>query len=815
MSLFSAAAIWRRMFKGSGRKPARAANDGMRVCRFEQMEPRQLMTAAPPQIHFGSVFFDPAPGTNTAPNTIQITFVGGAPGTELSQLVIDGSKNQLGLAVGDIVWKSPGGPSQSGQSPLTVVSSNGFQVLNETAVDGGTQIILTLSGFVSGDKLVLTDNAERITAIDPATHAVTTAPLAKGNNFQSAHLFGTFIAPHYENLSINTAFVAGYDTLFTQNNTTYGSTLDLPPQNYMPPSTTDQSNQTAGANVLVTQTPLPISIGGTVFSDPNLNNNRDSGEPGVGGVTLTLYESDGSQYVSTGQATTTDANGNYLFQWLQPGTYQVVESQPQGYFAVGAKAGSVNGSTDGTVASSLVVSQIAVLGGEDSVENDFALAQAVNLSGYVYHDTNNNGLRETGEQGIGGVTIVVTPVSTLDGSTASLTTTTAADGSWSVTGLAPGQYKVIETTQPAGYLDGKVTPGSLGGIVAPVGDEIDGVTLTGGQSGTEYDFGKRLPASLSGNVTDCLTNQSLAGVTVQLLDSGGNVLKTTTTDVNGNYQFTGLGPDGVYGVRELLPAGYVHNDEDVGNVGGTIAADASIIGIMLGDGTTATGYDFCDVRPASIAGNVGDCLANQPLAGVTVQLLDSTGNVLKTTTTDQNGNYQFTNLMPGVTYGVSEILPAGYLHEDEDVGSVGGTIVNFAITQISLDDGVAAVGYNFCDVLPASISGRVVTTTTQDCDADPNPQPVAGVTIQLLDADGHVINSTTTDANGNYQFTNLAPGLKYGVHEVQPAGIFENDADAGTAGGTVVGSDTITSVYLSSGVAGLHYDFCDWLPASI
>ena len=176
--------------------------------------------------------------------------------------------------------------------------------------------------------------------------------------------------------------------------------------------------------------------------------------------------------------TTTDANGDYLFQWLQPGTYQVVETQPPGYFAVGAKAGSVNGSTDGTVASSLVVSQIAVLGGEDSVENNFALAQAVNLSGYVYHDTNNNGLRETGEQGIGGVTIVVTPVSTLDGSTASLTTTTAADGSWSVTGLAPGQYKVTETTQPAGYLDGKVTPGSLGGVVAPVGDEIDSITLT-------------------------------------------------------------------------------------------------------------------------------------------------------------------------------------------------------------------------------------------------------------------------------------------------------------------------------------------------
>ena len=111
---------------GSGGAPPQA-DDGLRICRFEQMQPRQLMTAAPPQIHFGSVFFDPAPGTSTTPNTIQITFQGGTPSTQLTQLVIDGSKNQPGLAVGDIVWTRPGSPNQSGQSPLTIVSHNGFE----------------------------------------------------------------------------------------------------------------------------------------------------------------------------------------------------------------------------------------------------------------------------------------------------------------------------------------------------------------------------------------------------------------------------------------------------------------------------------------------------------------------------------------------------------------------------------------------------------------------------------------------------------------------------------------------------------------
>ena len=94
VSLFNTAAIVASNYGWDRRRRRHKADDGLRICRFEQMEPRQLMTAAPPQIHFGSVFFDPSPGTSTTPNTIQITFQGGAPGTQLTQLIIDGSKNQ-------------------------------------------------------------------------------------------------------------------------------------------------------------------------------------------------------------------------------------------------------------------------------------------------------------------------------------------------------------------------------------------------------------------------------------------------------------------------------------------------------------------------------------------------------------------------------------------------------------------------------------------------------------------------------------------------------------------------------------------------
>ena len=775
----------------------------IRCCAFEKMEPRQLLSGAPPQIHFGSVFFDASPGTNTSPDTIQITFQGGAPNTQLTQLVIDGSKNQLGLAVGDDVWEAPPG-SPSGTSPVTVVSHTGFQVLSVTATNGGSQIVITFSGFVPGDMLVLSATAEEVTAIDPVSGAPTLAPLTKGNDFQSSHLVGTFTAPHFENVTVNTAYVAGYDLLFAQNDDTSGSQLGLPTQDYEPPSTTDQSDQTTGASVLVTQTPLPISVAGTVYSDPNLNNVQDSGEPGIAGVSLTLLEYNGSSYVSTGKTTTTDANGNYIFKFLLPGTYEVVETVPTGYFAVGASAGTVNGSTDAVVLNSTVIDQIAVLGGDNSINNDFALAQAIGLSGYVYHDTNDNGIRESGENGIGGVTIVVTPISTVDGSTASVSIVTDSNGFWSVSGLAPGTYTVYEPQQPPGYLDGITTPGSLGGTFEPI-DQIVNITTLGGQSGTEYDFGKLLPASLSGGIADCLAGVPLSGVTVQLLDANGNVLKTTTTDEDGDYEFTGLTPGQVYGVNEILPAGYIHNDETVGSAGGIIVND-TFTQIQLGDGVNATGYDFCDILPASLSGSVADCLAGVPLSGVTVQLLDANGDVLKTTTTDDQGNYTFTNLKPGQTYGVDEILPPGYVHNDETVGSVGGIIVNDTITQIPLGDGVNGVNYDFCDIRPASLSGSVA-----DCLAG---VPLSGVTVQLLNADGNVIKTTTTDDQGNYSFTNLTPGQTYGVDEILPPGYVHNDETVGSAGGVIV-NDAIVDVPLGDGVNGINYDFCDIRPASL
>ncbi|MBV9042738.1 MAG: DUF11 domain-containing protein, partial [Acidimicrobiia bacterium] len=65
------------------------------------------------------------------------------------------------------------------------------------------------------------------------------------------------------------------------------------------------------------------------------------------------------------------------------------------------------------------------------------------LSGTVFGDTNSDGMLDNGEKGIGSVTVTL-----LEGGNPVATTTTAPDGTYSFSGLAPGAYTIV--TQVSG-----------------------------------------------------------------------------------------------------------------------------------------------------------------------------------------------------------------------------------------------------------------------------------------------------------------------------------------------------------------------------
>lgn len=821
MSLFGTIASlvgrWRRAGH-QGRKHAAKPVSALRICRFEEMERRQLLSIAP--IHVGIVYFEDNSGEDQAGgDRFEITWSGGAPGTQLTQLVIDTDKQGDGLDIGDVFFDTtPGGLGAFQSAPLMIVSQAGIDAVHASVEDGGTRLVLDFAGFDPGETLVFTMDVDEMGFLGPNA-------VAEGNEFEGSRLSARFAADHYYEASASDIFLDFYDAKLR------ASGLPLPGDDYVPPGDTPRPVYTAGAFIRLEQTPLPVTLAGTVFEDLDLDNQRDAAEPGLEGVEIQLWRREGDTYLPTGLVARTDAAGHYRFENLLPDTYRLVEVQPEGWLSIGSTVGRVAGQPRGQTDGPDAITDIVVLGGEQSLGNDFAEVRPAGLSGHVFHDANDNGRRDAGEQGIGGVTLRIEYLGPVGAPGALVEVLSAGDGSWSATGLMPGQYRASEV-QPAGYLDGLDAAGTAGGTPLNPGDAIEGIRLSSGQSGTDYDFGELLPSRISGRVFADRNGNGvfdpqeplLVGVTLELRNAAGTLLAETQTDAAGRYEFAGLAP-GVYTVSELQPAGYFDGPERVGSAGGTLVPPDTIGSITLVSGTDARDYDFAELEPASLSGTVYEDdnnngwhdLGERGIAGVRLMLLDAVGSPMGlSAVTAADGSYRFADLAPG-TYGLAEVQPDGYLDGLDTPGTAGGQAENPGdlITGIRLAPHQDAVQYNFGELRPAALAGMVYADTNENGIPDPHEVPIASVTLALIDgATGQVVATTSTDAQGRYQFRDLLPGV-YEIHETQPAGYFDGKDRAGTAGGQWDGNDAILAIPLAAGTAASDYDFGEVPPAKI
>jgi hypothetical protein len=137
---------------------------------------------------------------------------------------------------------------------------------------------------------------------------------------------------------------------------------------------------------------------------------------------------------------------------------------------------------------------------DDAGDSGFRLATATvehlptgSISGYVYLDVNNNGIKEPWEQGLPNVPITL-------GGTVSQTVVTAADGSYRFDELPPGTYEIVQT-QPLAFDDGRDTQGTplLGSVEnnrfydIQFGADVHAVGYNFGELGLRAPFiGKRL-----------------------------------------------------------------------------------------------------------------------------------------------------------------------------------------------------------------------------------------------------------------------------------------------------------------------------------
>ncbi|MBR0872316.1 hypothetical protein JQ633_18265, partial [Bradyrhizobium tropiciagri] len=621
------------------------------------------------------------------------------------------------------------------------------------------------------------------------------------------------------------------------------------------------------------------SVNGIKLLDADADGVHDAGEnTPISGITINLYKDlngdgvlqpderdgviDGDAQDTPFKTTATAADGTWSFSGLDPGKYIVEEVLSGGYVtkdnvdvAITLASGETHGVDEGTT---------------------FMNYKAASVNGIKLLDANADGLKQAGENTpISGITINLYKDLNGDGTlqaderdgvidgdsqdTPFKTTATAADGTWSFTGLDPGKY-IVEEVLSGGY----VTKDNVDVAITLASGETHGVdegTTFMNYKTASVNGIKLLDANADG-LKQAGENTPISGITINLYkdlngdgtlqaderdgiidgDSQDSPFKTTATAADGTWSFSGLDP-GKYIVEEVLSNGYVTKD----NVD---------VAITLASGETHgvdEGTTFMNYKPASVNGiklldananGLKDATENTPISGITINLYkdlngdgvlqaderdgiidgDSQDAPFKTTSTAADGTWSFSNLDPG-KYVVEEVLSNGYVTKDN---------VDVAITLASGETHGVDEGTTFMNYKPASVNGIKLLDLDADGIKDANENtPVSGITINLykdLNGDGVLqaderdgvidgdsqdspFKTTTTAADGTWSFSGLDPG-KYLVQEVLSGGYQSSDKTtialtlaSGESHG--VDADTTFMNYVNGSIHGLKFNDLD------
>ncbi|MBC7231497.1 MAG: hypothetical protein H5T74_14045 [Actinobacteria bacterium] len=476
------------------------------------------------------------------------------------------------------------------------------------------------------------------------------------------------------------------------------------------------------------QVEIPIArnfhISGHKYEDLNHNGKKEALEPPVAGVTIQLWQGD----VLKATAETAE-DGSYFFEDLLDGVYTVKEVLPDGWYPTSPAGGIYEG---------------IEVGCGDNVEGlDFLNSRYLSISGSKWEDLNHNGKLDDGESPLAGVTIQL-----WQGDVLKATAETAEDGSYSFTGLLPGEYRVVEVL-PAGWFPTNPDDGAHDYVDLKGGVPVEGLDFLNCRYGAICGV-KYLDMNQNGAMDE--GEEGLDGVTIKL--NGGAY--STVTAGGGRFCFQDLVP-GIYvvAVDESTAPGYY----PTGPVSIVVEVDpGETEEVFFGNAPfgSISGKKWLDANADGIWGESETVM----IAGVTIKLFEGNPPVelVGTAVTGEDGAYSFTDLKPGA-YTVMEEGMEGYF---------ACTPVSVAV-ELSAGEG-AVVDFGNCPY--GRIEGLKFLDLDGDGARDEGEPGLEGVEITLTGlGETEALAKTVSGEDGAFLFRNLLPG-EYRVEEKVPAGYY-------------------------------------------
>ncbi|MEG3944182.1 SdrD B-like domain-containing protein, partial [Microcoleus sp. w2-18aC4] len=376
-------------------------------------------------------------------------------------------------------------------------------------IDGnGTQTAGELG--VSGFRIFLdTNNNNNLdtneTSVNTGAEGSFTFPNLPAGTYSVQELVPADIAPTTPN-PVSVTLAAGQTTPATVN---FGNRSTFPPPPTPTPTPTPPPTPTPTPPL--PPTPVPqSSISGLKFNDGNGNGTQDAEETGLSGWQIFL-DANGNNSLDSGETTvTTDNSGNYSFNNLNPGTYNVREVQQTGWTQTTANPAAVN------------------LGSGESQSNvNFGNFQNISISGSKFNDLNNNGVLDAQEPLLPNWQIFLDANSNDSLDAGEVNTSTDSFGGYSFANLGPVTYRVREVNQP-GWTQTTANPAD---IIAVSGTNVSNINF-GNSLAQVQPTPTPTPPPQEGQDVDCICSQ----IVLPSLSSirGSNSVTNSRNGTNGN-----------------------------------------------------------------------------------------------------------------------------------------------------------------------------------------------------------------------------------------------------------------------------------------
>ncbi len=532
------------------------------------------------------------------------------------------------------------------------------------------------------------------------------------------------------------------------------------------------------------------SVGNFVWLDEDKDGVQDTSETGISGVTAILYNSSNAEI----KRTVSKSDGSYLFTNLTAGNYYIkFINIPNKY--VFSPTGTGSASTDNNADATGQTANFTLSAGQKLYTIDAGIYPGAfdnmpaSIGDRVWIDLNNNGLQNDGEPGIRGVKV---RLMASNGMTILDSAITNGSGYYNFNELNEGKYfiKVVNSTLPSGYNLVTKNSGSNDLIDSDINTTTqlsDTISLGLGEDNMSIDAGiyKAGVASLGDYVWYDLDKDGLqdaaepgtAGVSVFLYNSNDSLIATTQSDKKGKYLFTNLNVGTYYTKFINAPIGYIYTTTTNGTSSGS---DADISG-KTAKVTLSTGQTFLDLDAGLISNSVGaiggrywfdknkdgiEDSSEAAIPGSVVYLLNSSQQIISSAITDANGQYFFNNLKVGTFYVQFVNSMTNTQFTKQTTGTSNGSDVDIltGFTNAIVLSAGNYIDHNDAGIIsynPATVGGNVWYDDDVNGIQDGIFSSTSGVAVQLYDASLQLIGTTSTNSEGNYQFTNLELGKYY------------------------------------------------------